>query len=59
MQIMGKAIKIEHARRCDFCKKPVKFGYIVDEGTTHGFFCGSQCYGRAVEHVKELEKKKV
>lgn len=54
---MGKAVKFEHKKRCDFCKKAVSFGYYIMEGPAQGFFCGRQCLGRAVNHAKSLKKE--
>lgn len=38
--IMGRLIKLDHKRRCDFCEKPVSVGYKLNIGPTQGFFCG-------------------
>lgn len=57
-KIMGKSVKYPHNRRCDFCHKPVKHGYIVREGETHGFFCSSMCLKRATEAMRLIKKEK-
>ena len=56
--VMGKYAKFEHSRRCDFCKRPVKAGYFVNTGPTHGFFCSGHHYRDAVEHMKQEKDKR-
>jgi len=57
-RIMGRGMTLKTARRCDFCRKPVKYGYIVKEGPTQGFFCGRMCLERATVMMDKLKKEK-
>jgi hypothetical protein len=50
-ELMGRAIKSDTALRCDFCGRPVRFGYRVNEGPTHGFFHSKECLQKATEHM--------
>lgn len=54
---MGRLIKLDHKRRCDFCSKPVNIGYKVSEGPTQGFFCGARHARAAYEHMESLKKE--
>jgi hypothetical protein len=57
-EIMGRAMNLTYNRRCDFCHRPVKFGYIVNTGPTQGFFCGRLCLERATKHMADLKREK-
>lgn len=55
--IIGRQVKLTHNRRCDFCNKPVTFGYNISSGPTQGFFCGPRHAKAANEHMEELKKE--
>ena len=57
-EIMGRALNLTTARRCDFCQKPVKFGYMVNMGPTHGFFHSRLCLERATAKMKSIKTEK-
>jgi hypothetical protein len=58
MKVMGMGFKPDAPRRCDWCRRPVKFGYLVNDpqAPTHGFFCGRPHYEAAANYV--INKKK-
>lgn len=57
--VMGRQVKFGDgaARRCDFCHKPVKFGYVVSEGECTGFFCGPRHFNTAAEVMKDVKQE--
>jgi|WetSurSiteA1Bulk_404760.scaffolds.fasta_scaffold07010_7 hypothetical protein len=57
-QVMGYGLNLTHRRRCHFCHRPVKFGYLVKDSDVQGFFCGRMCYELAAKHKRaEMEKR--
>ena len=57
MRILGRQVKLSSNIRCDYCHKPVKFGYRVDSGPTTGFFCGPRHYETAKKHMLEMKQE--
>ena len=55
--IMGMRIALKGNRRCDYCKRPRKTGYLVKQGQTQGFFCGRMCFEGAKTHMKAEKEK--
>ena len=54
---MGLGATLDAPRRCDWCRRPVKFGYFVKgEMPANGFFCGRPHYQAAANYV--INKKK-
>jgi hypothetical protein len=53
-QVMGYGLNLTAKRRCHFCHRAVKFGYLVKDSDVQGFFCGRMCYEMAAKHKRSV-----
>jgi hypothetical protein len=58
VKVMGLGYRPDAPMRCEWCRRPAKFGYLVKDPSapTNGFFCGRPHYEAAARYV--IEKKK-
>jgi hypothetical protein len=55
--MIGRQIKFDYLRRCDFCNKAVKIGYLVNDPQLKGFFCGAPHARAAYEDMQKKKKE--